>query len=108
MKAKIEDIKKAAEKLKTNNLINFMGKRESELLVYYTILSCASNYGLYGTLFSFLCGDLGSEQWDFDTATSYEDLVKDGFLIEFVHAGKRACHPAQKLINKLNAYFDEN
>ncbi len=100
-----EDVRRLAEKIDNSfSLCSFMGKAEKEYMVAYNITSCVNNLDNpeYGKLVSFK-GNVSSTH---DNWTSYQYLIEEGFFVEDTFQDKIVVLPTQKLINKLDRYFN--
>lgn len=103
-KAKIEDIKEMAEKIKhSGSLCNFTGKCESEVMVGQTIHAAVNDFEEHGEAFS--VKDL--ERSTYDTVRAYDELIKKQLFIEEERDDKALIFPTQLLIDKLKVYFQE-
>ena len=104
MKAKIEDIKLMAGKIKhSGHLCNFTGKCESEVMVAQTIHAAVNNYEEHGEAFSVKDINKGHN----DNYSAYRELVEDQLFIEEKRHRKTVIFPSQLLIDKLKVHFTE-
>lgn len=103
-RAKIEDIKRLAKKIKDSfSLCNFMGKTEREVLVAQTIHAAVINHKAHGKPFSFNKIRYSSRMCD--NFSAYDWLIERKYFMEDKRQGQKVIFPTQALIDKLNVFF---